>query len=230
MSKGAKSYQDVWCLKCRNFLSKTKERAKELNSTVLNSCLSKGSVEVKCREDHTFVINYTKNHSKAWCDQCKDAQAKKKQEEYAHSKQKEEERKLKEQQRLFEESQRQVEEEQQKKSMAFSTPHEAYYYEETMKQICAYCKKKTEREMSSSAYKGEANATEIYNVYKVMYLPFPVLVKSLLLNDSSQLNLNYRQGWLKLALLLHPDKNKHKYAKDAFTKITSAYEVCKQVI
>mmetsp|Transcript_17357 Transcript_17357/g.19442 ORF Transcript_17357/g.19442 Transcript_17357/m.19442 type:complete len:247 (-) Transcript_17357:65-805(-) len=214
VSRGNKSNSDVWCLKCRNFISKTLERANEANSTVIDSCLSKSQIEIKCKNQHKFTVNYTKNHSKTWCEKCKNQEMQKKQKEYIDSQKMEDERKFKEQQRLFQESQRHVQEEQQRRNTAFSTQEEAYYYEQTMKQISAYALKKTEKEMSSSSFKGDANSVEIYNVYKVMYLPFDVLVKSILMIDKSQLNSNYRQ----LALILHPDKNKHKLSKDAFTK------------
>jgi len=52
-------------------------------------------------------------------------------------------------------------------------------------------------------------------------MPFDVLAKTFSMVDRSQLNSYYR----KLALLLHPDKNRHALAKDAFTKLSNAYEL-----
>lgn len=57
---------DSWCLKCRNFLLKTVERAKETNSTVISSSINKGYVEIKCNQEHSFIVDYTINHSKTW--------------------------------------------------------------------------------------------------------------------------------------------------------------------
>lgn len=225
-STQGKTHYDSWCLKCRNFLQKTVERAQKMNSKIIDSCLSKGYVEIKCKNQHRFIVNYTKNHSKTWCEQCKEEEMVKKQQEFFQSQKLEEERKLREQQKLFEESQRHVQQEQHKRSMSFSSEQEAYYFDQTIKQIWTYCKKKTEREMLNPNFKGEASSVEIYNIYKILYLPFDVLVKSLLLIDRSQLNSHYRQ----LALLLHPDKNKYKLSKDAFTKLSNAYELCKKMI
>lgn len=72
-----------------------------------------------------------------------------------------------------------------------------------------------ERETSNSDYKGHASTIEIYNVYKVLYMPDDILIKTFLMIEKSQLNSYFR----KLALLLHPDKNKHKNANDAFLKL-----------
>lgn len=56
-----------------------------------------------------------------------------------------------------------------------------------------------------------------------MYMPFEVLVKTLGTIDRSQLTTHYR----KLALILHPDKNKHEMSSEAFKKLTQAFEVYK---
>ena len=61
-----RSCKDSWCLKCRNFLLKTIERAKSLNSSVLSACLHRGCVEIKCENQHKFEVKYTKNHYKNW--------------------------------------------------------------------------------------------------------------------------------------------------------------------
>lgn len=221
-----KSLQDAWCLKCRNFLHKTVERAQEMNSTVLDSCPSKGYVEVKWVNQHTFKIAYTKNHTKTWCEQCKIDEATRKQQEFIQKEKTEEMRKQREQQKLFEESQRYMEQQQSQRDMAFSNQQEAIYFEKLVAQVCQHAKKKMEKEMSSKDFKGEMTHTEIYNVYKILYMPDKVLLKTFSLVGKAQLNSYYRQ----LALLIHPDKNHHKYSQDAFTKLTNAFEMCKQIL
>lgn len=95
--------------------------------------------------------------------------------------------------------------------------------------------------MSSSEFKGTSTAAEIYNVYKIFYMPFEILVKFFLMTyieacqkqqqsehikiDGSNLSSHYK----KLALVIHPDKNKHQYAKEAFQKLAQAYELCKDL-
>lgn len=221
-----KSCYDSWCLKCRNFLKKSEERAQNMNSTVISSCLSKGFLEIECENSHRFTVEYTKNHTKTWCEECKNEESTRKQTLFKEKEVSEEQRKQREQQRLFEESQKYMQQQQQRKSMSFATHEEEVYFETAMKQVCSYAKKKMEKDMSSENFRGEATHIEIYNVYKILYMPFDVLVKTLCMIDRSQLSSHYRQ----LALLLHPDKNKHKLSNDAFLKLGQAYELCKQII
>jgi hypothetical protein len=209
------SCYDSWCLKCRNFLLKTMERAKETNSSIISSSINKGHVEVKCNQEHIFIVNYTTNHSKIWCEQCKNEESKKKQDFCKEREKHEEIRKQREQQRLFQESLKHMQEKEQKQNMSFSSTEESHYFENTMKQVCNYAKTKMERETSHSDYKGKASTIEIYNVYKVLYMPEDILIKTFLMIERSQLNSYFR----KLALLLHPDKNNHAKANDAFLKL-----------
>ena len=96
--------------------------------------------------------------------------------------------------------------------------------------------------MASPDFKGLATAAEIYNVYKIFYMPFEILVKFFLMTyveacqkqqqteqikiDGSNLSSHYK----RLALVVHPDKNKHQYAKEAFQKLAQAYELCKTLV
>ena len=118
-----------------------------MNSTVLDPCLSKGYVEIKCQNNHRFIISYTKNHTKTWCEQCKITETQNIQQAYKEREKSEDERKLREQRKLFEESQRLIQKEQQKTNRYFNSQEEAIYFEQIMKQICSFAKTKMEREM-----------------------------------------------------------------------------------
>jgi flagellar biosynthesis GTPase FlhF len=226
VSSEDKACRDSWCLKCRNFLQKTVQRAENLNSRVLSSCLSRGCVEIECEHMHKFTVNYTKNHSKTWCEECKNEQNKQRQQQWENRAKAEEHRKQQEQKRLFEESLRHMQEQQKQQEQQFASQQEATYFEESLKHIVFHAKRKMEKEMSSSEFHGECNHVEIFNVYKILYMPLNLLIKTLTMIDRSQLSSQYRQ----LALLLHPDKNKHKLANEAFLKLSQAYEMCKRLI
>lgn len=213
---------EIWCLKCRNFLRKAEEKASSMNSTIVSSCITQGFVAVKCQHNHQFDLKFTRNFAKTWCEQCKSDTILKQKEQYRQNEQSEELRKQAEQKRLFEESQRYMEQQQQQ-SQAFSQQQEYNYFNAVLNQVCGYAKTKMERYMSQPAFKGECSHMEIYNVYKIVYMPFEVLVKTLSMIEKSQLNKHYR----KLALILHPDKNKHEQASEAFKKLTQAFEVFK---
>lgn len=213
-----------WCLKCRNFVRKMEERAQSLNSTVISS-IEEGFVAVRCAKKHEFVVHYTRNYSKTWWEECKNDEIRQRQESYDQQCKSQEEIKREEQRKLFEEAQAQMEREQQRKEQNFATVQEAMYFEYTVQQICKFAQSKMERYMGSPTFRGQATQTEVYNVYKILYMPTDVLCKSLMNVERGQLNSYYRQ----LALVLHPDKNKHENATDAFTKLQQAYEFCKQL-
>lgn len=218
---------DSWCLKCRNFLRKTEQRAKKMNSTVISSHLNMGFVEIRCQNNHTFTVQYTKNHNKTWCEECKAEALREQETQNKDREMTEEQRKLREQRRLFEESYKYVQQKQQRVNQAFYSSEEAYYFDQVMKQVCTYAKAKMEREMSNDEFKGETTPVEIYNVYKIIYMPFQVLIKTLQMNRAQVASGVQKCMYKQMALLLHPDKNKHVMAKEAFQKLGQAYELCK---
>lgn len=217
------SCYESWWLKWRNFLRKTEERAQDLGSTVTSSSLAQGFVAIKCENGHQFIVHYTKNHKKIWWEECRQQLLQSKVDEFKQRQEFEQARKQQEQKRLFEESYIQMQREQEEKARNFSSQQQAAQFEYTVQQICNYAKQKMERYMARDTFKGELTQTEIYNVYKIIYMPIEILVKTLSMIDRSQLSSSYRQ----LALVLHPDKNKHEHANDAFLKLHKAYELCK---
>ena len=62
----------------------------------------------------------------------------------------------------------------------------------------------------------------MYNVFKIVFMPEEVLVATMKMLTDQQKKSYYR----KVALIVHPDKNRHSLAKDAFSKLQHAYEVC----
>lgn len=66
--------QHIWCLKCRNFHSKCVEKAKQEDSEVISDLNDKSLCQVKCSKGHTFFIKYSREISKVWCKQCKQAE------------------------------------------------------------------------------------------------------------------------------------------------------------
>lgn len=217
---------ECWWLKCRNFIKKNKERADSMDSQIISSGLDKETIIAECPNHHRIEISYSRNYSKIWWEECLNQAREKQSREFKEQEKAEEERKQKEQQRIFQESYQEVAKEQQVKNSHFRSQKEAQYYEHIMKEVCIWAKRKMETEMSSSNFKGESTHIEIYNVYKIMYMPIEILIKTLWMIEKSLLSSHYRQ----LALILHPDKNKHSYANEAFLKLTKAYEAWKQLI
>lgn len=62
-----------------------------------------------------------------------------------------------------------------------------------------------------------ANKERIYLVYKFLNTPMEALIDGLRMKSTSDLNKFYK----KLAMQLHPDKNLHPKANEAFQKVSS---------
>jgi len=150
-----------------------------MNSKVVSIGLYQEQVVVVCPKGHQIHISYTRNYIKTWCEECLREENELKKNQYKEQQQSSFEEKQKEQKRLFEECHQHVQKEQEKKSIHFNSKQEAEYYEYMMREICSCAKMKMEKEMSSSNFKGDATHIEIYNVYKIMLMPFEVLVKAL---------------------------------------------------
>ena len=213
----------IWCLKCRNFLRKAEEKARSMNSTIISSNITQGFVAVKCENDHQFDLHYTRNFSKTWCEQCKNEEIQRHKEKCRKFEEQLENHKRKEQKRIFEECKRLIEEQQRQQTNAYQSQQEVNYYNSVTQQVCAFAKQKMEQYISSKSFKNNCTQIEVYNVYKIIHMPFDVLFKTLGMIERSQLNSHYR----KLALILHPDKNNHEMASEAFKKLTQAYEMYK---
>lgn len=149
-----------------------------MNSTVVSSCISQGFVAVKCENNHQFELHYTRNFAKTWCEECKIEAIQKQKEIYKQNEETEQFRKQKEQQRLFEESQKYIQQ-QESRSSTFQHQQEYDYYNSIMNQVSAYAKEKMERYMSLDKFKGECTHVEVFNVYKIIYMPEEILVKAL---------------------------------------------------
>ena len=66
--------------------------------------------------------------------------------------------------------------------------------------------------MGSAEYDGSLSEAMIFHVYKLHFTPLDVLTGSLRAVQPEILDQNFR----KLARVVHPDKNSHPLAKEAF--------------
>ena len=92
-----------------------------------------------------------------------------------------------------------------------------------MRDVCRYAQRKAGEFMSSSEFDGSLSEAMIVHVYKISFTPMDVLVGSLRAMKQEILISNFR----KLARILHPDKNSHPLAKEAFQKLSEAYNLAR---
>mmetsp|Transcript_19015 Transcript_19015/g.19005 ORF Transcript_19015/g.19005 Transcript_19015/m.19005 type:complete len:86 (+) Transcript_19015:331-588(+) len=74
--------------------------------------------------------------------------------------------------------------------------------------------------MTSEKYNGECTYDQTFSVYKILNASEEFIkVKYLSEEKKEQLASTFRQ----LARVLHPDKNKHPLAREAFLKVSNTY-------
>lgn len=206
------SCKNIWCVKCHNFYYRCLKKAEENNAAVTSKIFDKGHVQLTCRMNHQFKISIHRNPDKVWCQSCKkDVKSEsrkqierdnelKRLKEYEHQKQ------------LFEES---------KKHVETNSTQNAAGTGYTMQYILEQVELKADYETKKFITSGTANMNEssVFQVYKVIYMPSEIL-QAFFKSTGEGLNSCFR----KMAVLIHPDKNSHPLANQAFQKLSQAFQ------
>jgi len=219
------------CPRCEELLGECKEFAKKNQGSCVNEEYDE-NIRYLCVKGHTWTFNY-KNARRRWCAQCA-------KEQRAFLKKKCEEEKM-ERERQEEEYQRKLFEEAKKKAATESSPPKGFnnmsgngngcgnqknmstleYFQRIDYEIETLAKKYTVEFMSQKGFAGDISFQQILQVYKILIMPEEIL-------QSYMFNLNadtLRSEFRRMAKIIHPDKNKHPQAGNAFQKIYKVYEV-----
>jgi hypothetical protein len=214
------------CSRCADLLSECKEFARKNDGTCLNLEYDE-VIQYRCAKGHIWSLNH-KNARRRWCAQCaKEHRAflKKKCEDEKVSREKEEEESQK---RLFEEARKKAMSNNSQQSFNFAgiksgqkTINTLEYFQKIDYEIESLAKKYTLEFMSQKQFGGDISYQQILQVYKIMIMPEEIF-------QSYMFNLNadtLRSEFRRMAKIIHPDKNKHPQAGNAFQKIYKVYEV-----
>lgn len=208
--------KDIWCVKCHNFFYRCIKKASDNGAEVTSKLFDKGYVNFNCRMNHDFKISIHRNPDKIWCQHCKKdvrneskkqievENEKKRQKEYEHQKM------------LFEESRKHMQSEkiQQNSDTKFSI-------QDILVQV--ELKAKYDTQMFLNTSKVDMPEALIFQVYKTIYMPSEILQASF-----QSLGESLNSCFRKMAILVHPDKNSHPLANQAFQKLSQAYVVCQE--
>lgn len=208
--------KDIWCVKCHNFYYRCKKKAEQNGAVVTSRIFEAGHVKLNCRMGHDFKISIHRNPDKVWCTHCKKDAKKEllKQKEIDLEKKKQQ---CNEQQRkLFEESRNNINSEQS------STSQNQITIQEILRQVELKAKYETQKFMTQE--KTELSESNVFNVYKTIYMPSEILQASL-----QSLGENLNSCFRKMAVLLHPDKNSHPLSNRAFQKLSQVYMICQEM-
>lgn len=201
----------AWCPKCQSILDKARSYAAQNSGRLLSNTVDL-TILFECSFGHQWEADPLRFSHQKWCNQCQElAKARRKQEQ-----QKEREREQMEHERrqreLFEDARRKMMQEQTVEQVALLA---------TEGQIDLRAREMAQRYLSSSQFDGSVNFAQAFGVYKVLasttqFLVFrffpPKLGKDAITS-----------AFRKLAKVLHPDKNRHPSANEAFLKVSQAY-------
>jgi len=221
------------CPRCADLLHECKEFAQKHHGSCLNEVYDE-TIRYQCAKGHCWTLNH-KNARRRWCAQCAKEQRaflKKKCEDEKVEREKQEED---HQKKLFEEAKKQAMKDNAKPQQPFgfsgTNNNNGYgsqrpmstleYFQRIDYEIESLAKKYTLEFMSQKTFTGEINFQQILQVYKIMIMPEEIL-------QTYMFNLNadtLRSEFRRMAKIIHPDKNKHPQAGNAFQKIYKVYEV-----
>ena len=230
-----------WCPKCEDLLKEFREFAAAHDGKCNNQKFEE-TISFSCHRGHTWKLNY-RNARKRWCLDCikeeRNNMKKKCEEERAERQKQEEEY----QRRLFEEARRKAMEDAANNPNFMKRPqvnpnvYQAYsvleYFQRMDYEIEKLAQKYSLEFMSRKEFAGELSYQQILQVYKILIMPEEILqnymytlILTNLTNDRFSLSADMLKAeFRRIAKIIHPDKNKHPQAGNAFQKVYKVYEV-----
>ncbi|OMJ81457.1 hypothetical protein SteCoe_18074 [Stentor coeruleus] len=196
-----------WCWKCLNLL----ERAKNYAACYEGNCVSKSCellLEFECRNGHRWKADLTRYMHQKWCKQCILDEKHQMKLKFLQEQRAEEEEQARIQEKLFAEARQEMKNENTRQ--AAESEQEVEYMAEAM----------AKRYIESTLIKDIVAIEQVTCLYKIICASENFIKAKYFSKPSKdQVTAAYRQ----LARILHPDKNKHPLAADAFLKISSIY-------
>eukprot|EP00331_Platyophrya_macrostoma_P015690 CAMPEP_0176467396 /NCGR_PEP_ID=MMETSP0127-20121128/38440_1 /TAXON_ID=938130 /ORGANISM="Platyophrya macrostoma, Strain WH" /LENGTH=458 /DNA_ID=CAMNT_0017860701 /DNA_START=87 /DNA_END=1464 /DNA_ORIENTATION=+ len=216
--------RERWCPRCHLSLKNMQEYAAANNGRVVNRYYDE-KITFECEHNHVWTIS-NKSAKKRWCSQClKDNKKNIKV-------QLEEERKKREmeaeeiQRQLFENARRQSNHSTKATNSTKSSQSVGsqasliQYLQKAEAEIEKSAKQKTSDFMASQEFQDNCTQDQILQVYKIIVMPEDILQLYMFNLSLECLRAEYK----RLAKVIHPDKNKHPEAGNAFQRIHRMYE------
>lgn len=205
------------CQKCADLLRKCKSFAIANGGVCINSKFEQ-SISFICGKGHEWSVHH-RRYDAEWCADCV------REEKEALKRKCEEERQRRE--KLEEEYQRKLFDEARRKAMENISSHGMpleenvlAYFQKIDLEVEKLAKEETNKFMSQEGVSNNVTYQQALQVNKVLIMPDDVLEKYMLGLSVEVLKSEFR----RMAKLLHPDKNKHPRAGNAFQKIYKVYE------
>jgi len=205
------------CQKCSDLLRKCQNFARDNGGRCLNSKYEE-TISFVCGRGHEWSVHHRRFDAE-WCADCA------REEKEALKRKCEEERQRRE--RIEEEFQRKLFEEARRKAMENILTHGMpldenilAFFQKIDLEVEKLAKEEATKFMSQEDASRNVTFQQTLQVYKVLIMPEDVLQKYMMSLNSETLKSEFR----RMAKLLHPDKNKHPRAGNAFQKVHKVYE------
>ena len=167
-----------------------------------------------------------------WCSHCNKLKKEEDRKKRKDEDNKQKEKDAQEQEKIFEEARRKlVEEEQQRCSdyayLFHTWPSYCYVYSQSNsclndESINRLASEKAKNELSQTNGENAISYDDLFFLHKVLMTSKEMLVAKLWTIPKDELSSFY----MKNAIRLHPDKNNHPQAMEAFQKFTECYKAC----
>ena len=218
-----------WCVRCDRNVKRLIETARSKGGKVLlpRQSTSPLQVELECERGHRWSVDLCQRQAQVstkWCAVCKRLSR-----EEERSKRETENKKIEQEYlNLQQEMLRQARFRMQQDAYPAGVGSGASMREEVMRRgleqgIQDHARRKTLEYMSSVQYDGTCSYEDVLVVYRIILTAEQTEVQAQKLFLAMSTTAEPATGFRKLALLVHPDKNRHPLANKAFQLLKSAF-------
>ena len=200
-----------WCPKCQSILDKARSYAAQNYGRLLSNTVET-TILFECSFGHQWAADSFKFTNQKWCSQCQELAKARRKQELQQEREKEQFEHEKRQRELFDDARRKMIQNQNVEQVSLLA---------TEGQIDLRARDMVQRYMNSSQYDGGVNFSQAFGVYKVLASTLQFLIIRFFPSRLGKEAIT--SAFRKLAKVLHPDKNRHPSANDAFLKISQAY-------
>lgn len=201
------------CIRCSSALNKKQDYAHTKNGTAEISEKTPNLVKFTCEKAHTWTVNIHRGY-KNWCSSCIRFAKEEKKKMYKRQSSKINKDLADKQRKLFGEAMSQY------LSSEEEGPTQNRNFDDMFVSVLPIAEAKAEAFLSQPPSSQSCTLKQAESVYKVLELD-EVRVQLIL----SGMNADSKKvGYKKLALALHPDKNRHPLSKEAFQKASELFK------
>jgi len=201
------------CTRCSSALHKKQDYARTFNGTAKISSKGSNMVEYTCEKGHTWTANIHRAY-KSWCSTCRKLFREERKQHFKRQSSKIRQENADRQKELFTEAQAHYLSDSQSDS-SFTYEH----FEDIFNSILPIAKVKADDFISQNEASPPCTYEQALCVYKV--LEADASRAMFILNGMDASSKKY--GYKKLAMTLHPDKNRHPLSKEAFQKASELF-------